>query len=57
MHTLKKILKWVGIVIVVAFVGLVIVRMFVLDAKEKTADVLASGFLEEGIIDFDIRKK
>jgi len=36
MALFKKILKWVGIVIVGGFVVLVIVRMFVLDAKEKT---------------------
>ena len=34
----KKILKWIGVVVVAGFVGLVIVRMFVLDAKEKTAE-------------------
>ena len=38
MSILKKILKWVGIVIAAGFVVLVIVRMFVLDAKEKTAE-------------------
>ena len=35
---IKKLLKWAGIIIAVGFVGLVIVRMFVLDAKEKTAE-------------------
>ena len=34
----KKILKWGGFTIITLFVGLVIVRMFVLDAKEKTAE-------------------
>lgn len=33
---LKKILKWTAITILAAFIVLVIVRMFVLDAKEKT---------------------
>ena len=37
----KKILKWIGVVVVAGFVGLVIVRMFVLDAKEKTAEQVA----------------
>ena len=37
MVKLIKILKWGGGVILVAFVALVVVRMFVLDAKEKTA--------------------
>ena len=41
MLILKKILKWTGIVVVAGFVGLVIVRMFVLDAKEKTAEQVA----------------
>src|SRR3989338_8235556 len=38
---IKKLLKWAGIIIAVGFVGLVIVRMFVLDAKEKTAEQVA----------------
>jgi len=37
----KKILKWGGFTIITLFVGLVIVRMFVLDAKEKTAEQVA----------------
>ena len=37
----KKILKWIGIVVVVGFVVLVIVRMFVLDVKEKTDEQVA----------------
>ena len=37
----KKILKWIGVVVVAGFVVLVIARMFVLDAKEKTAEQVA----------------
>ncbi|MSU45327.1 MAG: hypothetical protein EXS47_01730 [Candidatus Zambryskibacteria bacterium] len=36
-----KILKWVGLILLSAFVVLVIVRMFVLDAKERTAEQVA----------------